>query len=397
MNIFATKDGKIYRVSMKNFVDATGKKAPYYKRTEKKGKVHENGYALCPGCGNPVHFVNLFNKSRKKKKAHARHQRSSIKGLTMYNADAYGCCPFGSKNPAFTKDASKSEGIIAPFSGSLMTSFGLSQESADLLGKIYLLLKNQDPENAEHDFLALIASVTYNKPYTVNQNNGTKDFSLKDYFLGLFWNAIADIKNDEQSKNRLISLDITEDEIEHLVRELQNQHALLEDSSQPYYKKPDLTHMCATAAAILTKKIDKEIGGVVVSGFSGTASGDASAGYIGDLCISDNGEPSMNDGDYKADLDAVNIAALVKDNPNVSLLSIINGYYCDIEAGQFNRAELFEENVSLETLDNQRNAYRANLQLSLLLSDAQKESRLALFDKFVDCIKHKREAWSDDE
>lgn len=398
MNIFATKDGNIYKVSMKNFIDATGIRAPYYKRTEIKGKVHESGYALCPGCGNPVHVVNLFNntKKRKKKKAHTRHQRSSIKGLTSYNAAAYATCPYASKNTRAVKEFDRAEGFIGPFGDMMAETFGLSQESGDLLGKIYLLLKNHNPGGANQEFFALIASVSYYDDSLGNLFDEEKEFSLKDYIFGLLWNAVGDIKNDEQREKRLASLGITSEEINTLYNDLNNQHNHLEDSSQPFFGKPDLTHLSATVATILTDKNDKDIGGLIASSQSGTVSMDASAGYIGDLCIADNGEPSMNDGDYKSDLDAVNIAALINEKPNASALSIIGDYYNGIESGDINRVQLFKDNVGLETLKSQRNAYITHLKQTPSLNEQDIENRIVLFDKFIACIEQSKEEWSDE-
>lgn len=398
MNIFATKDGNIYKVSMKNFIDATGKKAPYYKCAKNKGKVHENGYALCPGCGNPVHFVNLFNntKKRKKKKAHTRHQRSSIRGLATYNSAAYSTCPYASKKAQAAKEANRAEGFIGPFGDTVVEAFGLSQESGDLLGKIYLLLKNHNPDGANQEFFALIASVSYYDDSLGNLFDKEKDFSLKDYLFGLLWNSVGDIKNDEQREKRLAALGITSEEINTLYIDLNNQHNNLEDSSQPFYRKPDLTHLGATVATILTDKDDKDIGGFIASSQSGTVSMDATSGYIGDLCIADNGEPSMNDGDYKSDLDAVNIATLIKENPNASLLTIMNDYYSGVKSGHINRAAKFKDNIGLDTLKSQRDAYLTHLDQTPLLNEQIIKNRIGLFDKFVSCIEQDKKEWPDE-
>lgn len=399
MNIFAIKDGRIYQVSVKNFNEATGKKAPYYKQTKISGRVYESGYAICPGCGNPVHFVNLFsNKKRKgkKKKAHTRHQRSSVRGLAKYNAGAYGACPFASKNVKVAKEVSRLEGPIGPFGDVMVDAFGLSQESADLLGRIYFLLKNHNPDGATQEFFALIASVSYYDDSLGNLFDEEKDFSLKDYLFGLLWNAVGDIKNDEQREKRLASLGITSEEINTLYNDLNNQYNHLEDPSQSFYKKPDLTHLGATLSTIFTDKDDKDIGGFIASTQSGIVSMDASAGYIGDLCIADNSEPSMNDGDYKSDLDAVNIAALIKESPNASLLSIMNDYYSGIASAHINRAVKFKDSVGLETLKSQRDAYLSHLNQTPLLNEQIIKNRIGLFDKFVSCIEQDKEEWPDE-
>lgn len=207
---------------------------------------------------------------------------------------------------------------------------------------------------------------------------------------------MGDIKNDEQREKRLASLGITSEEINTLYNDLNNQHNHLEDSSQPFFGKPDLTHLSATVATILTDKNDKDIGGLIASSQSGTVSMDASAGYIGDLCIADNGEPSMNDGDYKSDLDAVNIAALINEKPNASALSIIGDYYNGIESGDINRVQLFKDNVGLETLKSQRNAYITHLKQTPSLNEQDIENRIVLFDKFIACIEQSKEEWSDE-
>ncbi|MBF0779026.1 hypothetical protein [Streptococcus cuniculi] len=64
------------------------------------------------------------------------------------------------------------------------------------------------------------------------------------------------------------------------------------------------------------------------------------SGWLGDITL---GNISLNNPDYKADLDAVNIVALMKQN-NSDYATASTQYYDGIAAGRYNRADLFVKN-----------------------------------------------------
>lgn len=406
MDVFATKDGRIYRVSLKNFIAATNKKAPYYKRVKKKNEVVEKAYAVCPGCGNPVHFVNLFN-TKKKKKPHARHQRSSIKGLAKYRAAAYKNCPYVNKSADAFQNIAETNDSLGSFCNAMVEAFGFSRSSAETMARIYLYLIDDDQETADQCFFAMMASAWYNNVSLYDAVSQPDESKAKKLAVGVLWNAIGGIKSEEAMIGLVCSFGIERSEAEGLFCEIRDQH------SEPAYDSySDFAHLCATAATILNDNATaKAIGGSFSFSSSGIDSADASSGYIGDLCGTDGVEPSMNNGDYKADLDAVNLTQQVRSSANKSLLAIVSSYYADIEAGRINRALEFKENIGMKALRDQRDAfYLAEKKKIYGYSEKEdlfsiKESReknellnekVALFDTFVECIDRGAEDWPDE-
>lgn len=413
MNVFTTRDGKVYKVSLKNFVKATNKKAPYYRRVKVKGKTVEKAYAICPACGNPVYFVNLFN-ANKKKKAHARHQRSSVRNLAKYNALAYQECPFvkdEAKNLVASGASQKVNAVPKAFIKAMSSAFGYDEEMAKLLGAIYYKLQKKCPSSASQMLFAYMASASYNNASLIGIVMGEDSGTIKDVGIGGVWNAIAGIRLDDEVKKSIVSLGFKEKEINNLFAQIRDQHNSLNDDNSSYCAKTDFTHFCATVATILSTKNEKYIGDFASAFFNGIASADDNAGYIGDLCGTDGTDPSINDGDYKADLDAVNIASLLQKDPDVSLLTVLADYFNGLRTKEINRAQEFEKNVGIENLKNQRNAYALQLEQKdtvlnfregpfLFFDDAKKdsmrESRIALFDKFIECIEQGKEEWPDE-
>lgn len=111
----------------------------------------------------------------------------------------------------------------------------------------------------------------------------------------------------------------------------------------------------------------------------------------------------MNDGDYKSDLDAVNLATLLQSNPSASPLTVMADYYSGINSGHINRAHEFKKNIGMETLDAQRNAYYQALwhkNSSPMLSDFEiktvVEEQIVIFDKFIEHIELEKAEWSDE-
>lgn len=413
MQVFATKDGKVYKVSLKNFIEATGKKAPYYKRVKKNGEVIEKAYAICSECGNPVHFVNLFSK-RKKKKAHARHQRSSIKGLASYDSTAYKHCPFvlGIASPSQKKGRSskKLSKQVQSFSSALNGAFGFSKKNAELLAEIYLRLARKDSAAANQTFFALLASPSYNFIalndfiFGDEKSGRNEQGNYKQFGMGLAWNGVGNVLDDESAKDEIVALGFKRNDVEGLFEEILAQHGQVDDFASSYYKKPDFVHLCATMSAVLNESYKKDIGGFIAGSFNGIYSANDNAGYIGDVCGTDGVAPSMNDGDYKSDLDAVNLSTLLSDNAYSSLFVLIPIYYEAIDSGNINRAREFKQNIGMEALDAQREAYYQALwhkNSSPMLNDSEiqkaVESQIGVFDKFIEHIELEKVEWSDEQ
>lgn len=118
--------------------------------------------------------------------------------------------------------------------------------------------------------------------------------------------------------------------------------------------------MAATTATILNKNLLKSVGnGAGV--FNGVFSVNGNAGYIGDVCGTNGALPSISNSDYKADLDAVNLSNRINKNADKSLPQIVDEYYRNVNAGVsgISRADEFLNNISIEKIKNEREAFDA--------------------------------------
>lgn len=108
-----------------------------------------------------------------------------------------------------------------------------------------------------------------------------------------------------------------------------------------YCGKGDFVHMCATMATILNDSKMKEIGN-----FAGVYNlvfdVDKNAGYAGDVYGTNGAGPSIGNEDYRADLDAVNIANRISEKK--TWLMAFSEYYLELQEDT-NRATEFLENM----------------------------------------------------
>lgn len=76
----------------------------------------------------------------------------------------------------------------------------------------------------------------------------------------------------------------------------------------------------------------------------------------------------MGPADYKADLDAVNLARRLQQSDE-GLPSILGEYYTGIEDGRINRADEFVRNTGWGTLEQQREAFIAHAALQIQMEN----------------------------
>ena len=145
-----------------------------------------------------------------------------------------------------------------------------------------------------------------------------------------YYNSI-DIKNRPQYKRTMetaLGRKITEDEFKKLW-----------DSQIDAFKgKTDFAHQYITMATHLYgKPRPADIRG-------GHKNTNDMSGWFGDTTDVADPKPSIGNDDYKADLDAVNIVSLMKNN-NSNFITTSNSYYDKLENNVYNRAEEFKKNV----------------------------------------------------
>ena len=147
-----------------------------------------------------------------------------------------------------------------------------------------------------------------------------------------YYNSI-DIKNRPQYKRTMetaLGRKITYEEFEKLW-----------DSQIDAFKgKTDFAHQYITMATHLYgKPRPADIRG-------GHKNTNDMSGWFGDTTDVADPKPSIGNDDYKADLDAVNIVSLMKNN-NSNFITTSNSYYDKLENNVYNRAEEFKKNVDL--------------------------------------------------
>ncbi|GAX48330.1 hypothetical protein [Pseudolactococcus reticulitermitis] len=71
------------------------------------------------------------------------------------------------------------------------------------------------------------------------------------------------------------------------------------------------------------------------------------SGWRGDVTNGAGKTPSMNNDDYKADLDAINIKIMME-KLKVSQSEATQQYYNDLRNGKYTRASMFNDNVGLK-------------------------------------------------
>lgn len=253
------------------------------------------------------------------------------------------------------------------FVTSMQAEFGFDAYTAGLMWKVYEHLVQEDEERrsalvqrwgegwtratfrpvANRRFFAIMASSVYNGPK---------------------WNLILGYDFDFQYPSGVLP-GLSAKESDFLAKQIRNQHVEISSTGATQTIRNDFAHLCATAATILKEDgpVD-QLAALYAAQYNGVISIDAQAGYVGDAMGTNGATPSMGPADYKADLDAVNLARRLQQS-NKPLPSILGEYYSEIETGKGNRAEEFVENIGWETLEQQRETFIAHTALQIQMEN----------------------------
>lgn len=293
------------------------------------------------------------------------------------------------------------------FVTSMQTEFGFDAYAAGLMWKVYEHLVQEDEERrtalaqrwgegwtranfrpvANRRFFAIMASSSYE---------------------GMKWGIIAEVPEPLDrlpSYTKHIDFGLTRNELAFLKNSIDTQH--IESNQKSDRSQNDFAHLCATAATILKEDgpVD-QLAALYAAQYNGVISIDAQAGYVGDAMGTNGAAPSMGPADYKADLDAVNLARRLQQS-DTGLPSILGEYYTGIEGGHVNRADEFVQNIGWETLEQQRETFIAHTALQIQMENparfneadplgfeqAQKEAlsaakeQASLYDAFLQNLK----------
>jgi hypothetical protein len=211
----------------------------------------------------------------------------------------------------------------------VMVEFGLDRAAAESLVKLESGIGREFPDMEASEqaylFAMVVSKFTYNDDKWAHTNG-----SLGEYFKKKLPSGKMDPCDLQDVCSRL---GVSGDAFQHLENALKNQHSGALAKGQP-----DLVHLMATCATELDPK-DIRLA---------EAAGDRrmNAGWRGDALGVLEGGPSMGNDDYKADLDAVNIARAVKLD-GAGFLITAREYYSGITDGSFTRADRFLERYPL--------------------------------------------------
>lgn len=267
------------------------------------------------------------------------------------------------------------------FIKTMTTQFGLNNTQAEMIFELYDRLSLQDNVYADSEFLKLVASFVY----------GDNDMIPKGA-----WNFSIGLYDEKTRTAKLEELGYDKKEIKAIDEIVSNQHNGCDEKCAI-----DLAHMFVTIEANRSKRPQKIVGDMA-GVYNGIYSFADNAGYIGDICGTNNALPNMNKSDYKSDLDAVNLSNRLHKN-NQTIIDTVNRYYEDIEEGKTNRAKEFKENIGESKLSHARNKYQEWLTKEYgecvdkekddvyainesMPGYKQYRERLDLYDAFVDAI-----------
>ena len=227
---------------------------------------------------------------------------------------------------------------VTKFINTLKNNYGFNSTNAGYIADLYnKLFETYSASEASIKLFRIIASTTY--------GTSTSLYDEAEWLLVGGFTA-------EDGVTELRPLGYSEDFINKLYGYNGYTSYIISQHLNPG-NNPDFAHMAATIATILTTGLDWFLD-LAVAVFNGIASVDDNGGYIGDVCGTNFASPSMNGADYKADLDAVNIAVILQ-NSLASPLALLNIYYSDLNI--ISRADTFISNVTWEKINQQYDIY----------------------------------------
>lgn len=293
-----------------------------------------------------------------------KYREDSGKGYKAVTTKSFLICRYGGiiepldSGQVMLEDNISNETSEEEFCKTMKDNFGFDEN----VGKILFKLANN--VDSSYEFFTLVASINYNS---------------------IPWKIIADTKGKSNLKETLKKYGLNDDEIQLLINEVMNQHnacgwdtineyylgIFRENIDDPEYSideatrarrseifdmyngKADFSHMCATLATILKENIDivEFLGGIVAGQYNDiNYILDDNAGYAGDIYGTFGAWPSMGKDDYKSDLDAINLANILKHNNYNNAADLLFNYYNNINNDKLNRADKFKDIQEIDKL-----------------------------------------------
>ncbi|MBP3200077.1 MAG: hypothetical protein J6M39_00295 [Lachnospiraceae bacterium] len=267
---------------------------------------------------------------------------------------------------------------INEFEKILHDEFGFGKNYTDkvlrLLSNLYegINARKNNNYNSNKEYHRLLASTVYQNRLTWSLIAG--HYASKEEVIRELNENYKKLKINDKSYFDNMS-------INNLYDEVIKQHDIKSGN------KNDFAHMSATISVYVHESIFKVAASLRAGQFNGIYDLEANCGYIGDICGTNGTKPSMNEDDYAADLDAVNIYNNYIESNEKTLYKIFIDYYQGIMQNKINRASVFLKNISLEKINEYRNIYSIfllnNNNFKYDKSDTDYINRMNYFDNFV--------------
>ena len=232
------------------------------------------------------------------------------------------------------------------FKQNLKKQYGFDEETSDLLWKLYKNIEKTEGGNADYVYNRLVGGIIYNDENAKWNGSitGVPQY-LKD---SVKWNGTAGLGSVYGVKRY------------HTIEEQMNrfglfgeEYKIIQDRINEQYERAntegetvtDFAHQSITTATNLYNNKNR------LANFEGLRKGhwgnshqyiNDLSGWLGDVTIGN--PPSMNIPDYKADLDAVNIISIMK-NQRISYVAATNQYYDQLSTNSYSRESEFLKNV----------------------------------------------------
>ena len=232
------------------------------------------------------------------------------------------------------------------FKQNLKKQYGFDEETSDLLWKLYKNIEKTEGGNTDYIYNRLVGGIIYNDENAKWNGSitGVPQY-LKD---SVKWNGTAGPGSTGGAKSY------------HTIEEQMNrfglfgeEYKIIQARINEQYERAntkgetvtDFAHQSITTATNLYDNKNRLANFVgLTKGYWGNSHQHTNdlSGWLGDVTIGN--PPSMNIPDYKADLDAVNIISIMK-NQRISYVAATNQYYDQLSTNSYSRESEFLKNV----------------------------------------------------
>ena len=228
------------------------------------------------------------------------------------------------------------------FKQNLKKQYGFDEQTSDLLWKLYKNIEKKEGRNTDYVYNRLVGGIIYNDE-NAQWNNSVLEY-LKDIVK---WNGTAGpgstggAKGYYSIEEQMNRFGLSGEKYEIVRASIVKQYRDANKGKADI----DFAHQSITTATNLYDNKNR------LANFEGLRKGywgdshqhtNDLSGWLGDVTI--GSPPSMNIQDYKADLDAVNITSIMK-NQRISYVAATNQYYDQLSTNSYSRESEFLKNM----------------------------------------------------